>query len=189
MKQAETLVLTPHPPIGLYNSHAIYVNQIMFNGMNGNMVRLTGIEHAGDVIERAIVRPMRTAVGVADGTGQIAGIADLDQRQAAVLHVVGTEAAVVGAAPALLRVEALRQFGCFDEHLARLAVVVDVVGDEHAFAAMLGAPFLEVDLVVLEQNFRFDAHEAGAAHRDGTVVEQVRPYFCSHASVPAMRAM
>jgi hypothetical protein len=36
-------------------------------------------------------------VGVADGAGEVAGVADLEEGEAGVLFVVGAEAAVVGA--------------------------------------------------------------------------------------------
>jgi hypothetical protein len=102
-------------------------------------------------------------------------IGDLNQRQAAVLHVLGAQAAVVRAAPALLGVEATRQFGRLDEHFARFAIVSRVVGNQHTFATMLRAPLLEEDALVLDQDLRLDAAQTGAAHRHGAIVEQVRP--------------
>ena len=65
-----------------------------------------GVEHALDCsASGAVSLPRRAAVGVADRAAQVAGVGDLDQRQARVLLVVGAEAAVVRAAPADRRVE------------------------------------------------------------------------------------
>ena len=133
------------------------------------------VEHALDRRQIAKARAMRARLGVADRAAQVAVIGDLDQRQAAVLHVIGAQAAIVRTAPALLGVEALRHLRRLDEHLARLAVVVDVVGDQHALAAVLRAPLLEEDALVLDQDLRLDAAQARRAHRHGAVVEQVRP--------------
>ena len=77
------------------------------------------------------------AVGVADGAAQVAVVGDFDEGEAGVLFVVGAEAAVVGAAPFDGSVVALRHFGRLDEDFAAAAVVVDVVGDEDAFGAVL----------------------------------------------------
>ncbi len=59
-----------------------------------------GIEHALDRGEVAKAGTMRSRIGVADRAAQIAEIGDLDQRQATVLHVLWTQAAIVGTAPA-----------------------------------------------------------------------------------------
>jgi hypothetical protein len=138
-------------------------------------VRDHGIEHPLDRRKVAEAGTMRAGLGVADRTTQVAVVGDLDQRQAAVLHVLGAQTTVIRAAPALLGVEALRQFRRLDEDFARLAVVRRVVGDQHALAAVLRAPLFEEYALVLDQDLRFDAAQARRAHRHGAVVEQVRP--------------
>ncbi len=150
-----------------------------------------GIEHALDRRHVAEARAMRAGVGVADRAAQVAVVGDLDQGQAAVLHVLRAQAAVVGAAPLALGVEALRQLRRLDEALAAEAVILDVVGDQHALAAVLRAPLLQVDpavlAVLLEQDGCLDATQAGRTHRHRGVVEQVRSYLRGHASAFMMR--
>ena len=115
-------------------------------------LRDDGVEHALDLVERAEVRAMGAADGVADRAAQVAGVGDLDQRQARVLLVVGAQAAVVRAAPLHRRVVAQRHLRRLDEHLAAAAVVVDVVGDQHALGAVLRAALEHVDAAVLEDD-------------------------------------
>ena len=57
------------------------------------------VEHFFDLIEGAELLALGAAGGVADGAAQVAVVADLDEREAGVLLVVGAEAAVVGASP------------------------------------------------------------------------------------------
>src|ERR1700733_3522784 len=73
------------------------------------------VEHLFDLRERAELLPLRTARGVADGTAQVAIVADLDEREAGVLFVVGAEAAVIGASPFYGSVVDLWHLGGLDE--------------------------------------------------------------------------
>ena len=123
---------------------------------------------------------VRAAVGVADRAAQVAVVADLEQREAGVLLVVGAKAAVVGASPLDGRVVNERHLRGLDEDLAAAAVVVDVVGDEDAFGAVFRAAFEEIDVAVLEDDFGFDFAVAGGADRDGDVVEEVGAGFVGH---------
>ncbi len=152
------------------------------------LVRHHGVEHALHRGEVAEARPVRAAFGVADRAAQVAVVGDLDQGEAGVLHVLGAQAAVVGAAEVLRRVEALRQLRRLDVDLAALPVIRRVVGQQHALAAVLGAPFLQVDAFVLDQDLRLHPPQAGGADRHRAVVEQVRPYLGSHALRPLVRS-
>src|SRR5271155_5285371 len=91
--------------------------------------------------------------------------------------MVGAEAAVVGASPFDGGVVDLGHFGGLDEDFAAAAVVVDVIGDEDALGAVLGAAFEEIDVVVLENGFGFDFAVAGGADGNGYVVEEVGAGF------------
>jgi hypothetical protein len=139
-----------------------------------------GVEHFFDLWERAELLTLGAAGGVADGAAQVAVVADFDQRQARVLLVVGAEAAVVGASPFDGSVVDEGHLGGLDEDFAGAAVVVDVVGDEDFFCAVLGAAFEQVDVAVLENGFGFDFAVAGGADGDGYVVEEVGAGFVGH---------
>jgi hypothetical protein len=90
---------------------------------------------------------------------EITLVGDLDEREAGVLLVVGAEPAVVGTAEARGGVEV-------GGHLAGLQggagelVVRDVGRDEDAFRAVIGAVFVEEDLVVLIDDLGLDLAEA-----------------------------
>src|SRR5579864_1518689 len=131
------------------------------------------VQHFFDLLERAELVALRAAGGVADGTTQVAVIANLNQREAGVLLVVGAEAAVVGASPLHRRVVDQRHFRGLDENLAAAAVVVDVVGNEDALSAMLRAALEQVDIAILKNSLGFDLVVARRADRYGYVIEKV----------------
>src|SRR5260370_36651969 len=58
-----------------------------------------GVEHFLDERERAMREALGTARGVAHGAAQVAGVGDLDERQAGMRLVIGAQATVVRAAP------------------------------------------------------------------------------------------
>jgi hypothetical protein len=138
------------------------------------------VQHLFNLRESAELLALGAAGGVADGAAQVAVVADLDQREAGVLLVVGAEAAVVGASPLDGSVVDERHLGGLDEDFAAAAVVVDVVGDEDFFRTVLRAAFEEVDVVVLEDGLGFDFAVTGGADGDGYVVEEVGAGFVGH---------
>ena len=121
--------------------------------------------------QRVVFAAVRAAVGKAYGAIEVAGAVDFYDGQAGMLHVVGAKPAVVGAAVVHFAVEALRHFGFFHKHFAPEAVVFGIVADEHALHAVVGTPFVHIDLVVFKHDFGFYLLEAGAAHGGGGVVE------------------
>ncbi len=132
-----------------------------------------GIEHALDGREIAVARAMRTGIGVADRATQVAVVGQFDQRQAGMLHVFRTQAAVVRAAVALRGRKMPRQFRRLDPGLAGGTVIGRIIGDQHTLAAVFRAPLFQVHALVLDQDLGLDPHQAGAADRDRAVVEQV----------------
>ena len=56
------------------------------------------VEHRLDLGQRAVAALPDRAVGEADRAGEVAGVVDLDDGQAAMLLVIGAEAAIPGAA-------------------------------------------------------------------------------------------
>jgi hypothetical protein len=131
------------------------------------------IEHSGDLREGSVFSAVLTAARIADGAGEVAGVADFDESEAAVLLVVGTEAAVVGAAVFDGGVVDHGLLGSLDEDFAGAAVVVDVVGYEDAGVAVLRAALEHPDFVVFEDDFGVDATVADGADGDGYVVKEV----------------
>ena len=123
--------------------------------------------------ERAKFGAVLAAARVANGAGEVAGIAYFDEGEATVLLVVGAEAAVVGAAVFDGSVVDHGLLGCLDEDFAGAAVVVDVVGYEDAGVAVLRAALEHPDFVVFEDDFGVDATVADGADGDGYVVEEV----------------
>jgi hypothetical protein len=130
--------------------------------------------------ERAIFGAVLTTARVADGTGEVAGVADFDEGETTVLLVVGAEAAVIRAAIFYGGVVDHGLLGGLDEDFAGAAVVVDVVGYEDAGVAVLRAAFEHPDFVVFEDDFGVDAAVADGADGDGYVVKEVGAEFFSH---------
>ena len=138
------------------------------------------VEHAFDLVEGFVLGAVGAGLRVADGAGEVAGVADLEEGEAGVLLVVGAEAAVVGAAVFDGGVVAVGHLGRLDEDFAAAAVVVDVVGDQDALEAVLRAALEHVDVVVFEDDLGVDAAIAGGADGDGGVVEEVGAGFGWH---------
>ncbi len=107
-----------------------------------------GIKHLFDQRQVAELLAFGPAGGVADRTAQIAVVANLDQSEAGVLLMVGTQATIIGASPFDRGVVDERHFGGLDEDFAAAAIVVDVVGNEDAIKAVLGAELAEMGRAV-----------------------------------------
>jgi hypothetical protein len=132
------------------------------------------VEHALDLVKRLELGAMGSRLRVADGAGEIASIADFEQRETGVLLVVGAESAVVGAAEVDGGVVAVGHLGGLDEDFAAATVVVHVVGDQHALEPVGGAAFEHEDLVFFEDDLGVDAAVTRGADGDGGVVIEVR---------------
>src|SRR5216684_9379055 len=104
------------------------------------------------------------------------------------LLVIGAQAAVVRAAPLYGSVVDHGHFGALDKDFAAAAVVIDIVGDEHALCAVFRAALQQEHLAVLENNFAFQFAEARGTDGDGHVVEGVGPNALGHISfLPAVK--
>ena len=123
---------------------------------------------------------MLAAARIADRTGEIAGVADLDERKAAVLLMIGTEAAVIGTAVLDWCVINHRLLRSLDEDFAGAAVIVNVIGHKNALMAMLRAALQHPDLAVFEDDLGIDAAIAGGADGDGDVVEEIGSELIGH---------
>jgi hypothetical protein len=139
-----------------------------------------GIEHFFDERERAMLQTFRATGGIADGTAEIAGVGDFDERDAGMLLVIGAEAAIVGTTPFHGRVVDNRHFGTLDENLAATAVVVNIVSEKDALGTVIGAALEHEDSVVLENDFAFEFAEAGGANGERDIVKHVGANTLGH---------
>src|SRR5713101_7312095 len=104
------------------------------------------------------------------------------------LLVIGAQATVVRAAPLYGSVVDHGHLGALDENFAAAAIVIDIVGDQHAFRAVFGAALQQEDFAVLENDFAFQFVEARGTNGDGHVVERVGPNALGHISfLPAVK--
>jgi hypothetical protein len=131
------------------------------------------VEHAFYLVEGFVFGAVSAGLGVTDWTGEIAGVADFEEREAGVLLMIGTKAAVIGATPFDGGVVTVGHFRGFDEDFAAAAVVVDVIGDEDALEAVLGATFEHVDIAVFEDELGVYAAITSGADGDSCVVEEI----------------
>jgi hypothetical protein len=139
-----------------------------------------GIEHFFDERERAMLQTFRATGGIADGTAEIAGVGDFDERDAGMLLVIGAEAAIVGTTPFHGRVVDNRHFGTLDENFAATAVVVNIVSEKDALGTVIGAALEHEDSVVLENDFAFEFAEAGGANGERDIVKHVGANTLGH---------
>src|SRR5579872_1309185 len=110
--------------------------------------------------------------GEADRAGQVAGVVDLDDRQAGVLLVVWAEAAVVGAAVFGAALQRHRPVAGLQPVALRFPIA-DVVGDQRLLHPVVAATFLEIDRAVLGQNLGRDQFQAGLTEAGGLAEEQI----------------
>src|SRR5215475_5126383 len=100
------------------------------------------------------------------------------------LLVIRTQTAIVRAPPLDRSVVLVRHLRRFDEHFAGTAVVINIVGDEHAFGAVRGAAFEQEDVAALEDDLALDLAEAGRANGDRNIVVEIWTHTVSHSSEP-----
>src|SRR5262249_44903066 len=143
-----------------------------------------GVEHLFDLLEAAELLALRPALCVADRAFQIAVVADFYERQTRMLLMVRAQPAIVRAAPLDRRVVTIRHLRRFDEHFARAAVIIDVVGDEDAFCAVLRAAFEQKDISVLENDLALDLAVTGRADGDRNIVVKIWARTISHYFQP-----
>jgi hypothetical protein len=98
---------------------------------------------------------LRTTGGITYGAPQIAGIRNLNERQAGMLFVVGAKPAVVGATPLHRCVVDNGHLRALDEHFSAASVVFNIVGDQHALRTVLDATLQKEYLAVLEDDLPF----------------------------------
>ena len=96
------------------------------------------------------------------------------------LHVIRTKSAIVWAAILHLGIESLWHFWLFDKHFSCQTIIVHIIGNQYAFLPMLWAPFIHVNAVLFEHNFRFHGIQTSAANRSGGIVKQVWTIFATH---------
>jgi hypothetical protein len=123
---------------------------------------------------------MLPAAGIANGTGEIAGVADFNQGETTVLLVIGAEPTVVGTTEFDRGVVDHRLLGCLDEYFAGTPVVVNVIGYEDTLVTVLRATLQHPYVAILKNDFGIDPAVACGANGDGHVVEKVGPELLRH---------
>jgi hypothetical protein len=132
------------------------------------------VEHRLDFGETALPGPVRRRIGEADRASQVAVFVDLDQRQAAVLLVVGAEPAIVRAAPLDRGVE-LEWHVAGLQKIAAALPVRRLARHQRLLHAVLAAALLVVHGTGLFDDLRRYQGEAGLAHRRGLAEKHIRP--------------
>jgi hypothetical protein len=89
----------------------------------------------------------------------IAFVDDFKQREAGMLFVVGTQAAIVRATLVDFGLEGLRHIARFQVFLAAF-VIVNVGGNQRLLHPVFRAAFLVIDIAVLKQDFGWHDREA-----------------------------
>src|SRR5262249_37057030 len=100
------------------------------------------------------------------------------------LLMIRAQPAIVRAAPLDRRVVTIRHLRRFDEHFARAAVIIDVVGDEDTFGAVLRGAVWQKEIFVLENDLAFDLAGTGRADGDRNVVVKIWAHTISHYFQP-----
>src|SRR5258708_6621649 len=90
---------------------------------------------------------MWPAIGIANSASHIAVIADVDDRQRGMLHVVGKQTTVVWTAEFHRRVDPQRHLGWLDVNLAAGAPVIRIGSNQHLALAVRRTPFVHPDAV------------------------------------------
>src|SRR6185436_15711074 len=125
-----------------------------------------------DLIDAAMAAVHIGGVGEAHRAGEVARFVDLDDREAAVLLMVGAQAAVeraAGLGPGLRR---QRPVARLDPQFL-LPPIIEVVADQRLLDAVVAAPLEVEDLVILDDHLGRDQLEAGLAQARRLAVEQI----------------
>lgn len=104
--------------------------------------------------------------------GEIAGVVHLDDGQARMLLMVGTEAAVIGAAMIRARLKLQRPVAGLQPVALRFPVG-EVVGDQGLLDAVVRAALLQIDRSILGDDLGRDQSEATLTQAAGLAQEQV----------------
>ncbi len=132
------------------------------------------IEHGLDLREAARSRLGRRGAGEAGRAFEVAMLVDLDQGQAAVLLVVGTEPAIVGAPLVDAGMEFERHIPGFEEIPATLPIA-RLARHQCLLDAVFGAALQVIDRAALLDDLRRHQTHAGLAERGGLAEKDVGP--------------
>ena len=144
------------------------------------------VEHRLDLGQALVPALSHRAVGEADRAGEVAGIVDLDDAQAAMLLVVGTEAAIPRAAALGLRRIVQRPVAGL-QPAADVEPVIRVLLDQRLGDAMIEAALLKEDLALLTDDLGRNELPAGLAQARRLAVEDPRHALACEVSVGGER--
>ena len=143
------------------------------------LARHQRIEHRLDLAERKMRTVDIGGIGEADRAGEVARLVDLDQRQAAVLFVIGTQ-------PAIERTACLGAGLHLQRAVARLEPqrlllpIGQIVADQGFLHAMRAATLEIIDAAILADHLGRDRFEADLAQAGGLPVKDIRRGLARH---------
>ena len=136
------------------------------------------VQHTLDLLETAGPRERGRRARKAGGTGEVAVLVHLEDREAAVLLVVRAKAAIVGTALVDAGMELERDVAGLQEIAAALPIA-RLRRDQRFLDTMLGATLEVKDGLALLDDLRGHQHEAGLAERGGLAQEDIGPRLSS----------
>ena len=130
------------------------------------------IEHRLDLGERTVAAVHVGGVREAHRAGEVARLVDLDDRQAAVLFVIGAQPAIERAPRLGAGLRDQRPVAGLDPQLL-LPPIVEIVADERPAHAMLAATLEVEDAAILDDDLGGNGLEAGLAQARRLAVEDI----------------
>ncbi|GJM34640.1 MAG: hypothetical protein DHS20C18_36410 [Saprospiraceae bacterium] len=134
------------------------------------------IEHALYLFQGTVPAVGRGGGCVAGRAAQVAAVGNLDQGEAGMLLVIGTEAAIIRTAIVDFGIESSWIFGSFVV-VADVFVIFHISSYQYALAAVLRAAFEHVDFIVFKNDFGFDTAQTFWAETEGEVVIDVFAFW------------
>ena len=131
-----------------------------------------GIQHAFDRGERQVAAMHVFRIRKADRAGEVAGGVDLDDRQAAMLFVIGAEAAIERAARLGPCLSVKRPVAGLEPQFLRTPII-EIVADQRLLHAMHEAALQIIDGLILDDDLGWHRLQAGLAQARRLPVENV----------------
>src|SRR6185312_10009591 len=100
------------------------------------------------------------------------------------LLMIRAKATVIRTSPADGSVVSVRLLRRFQKDLSALAVVADVVSDQHALGSVLWAALQHQHLVILKHYLAFNLSKDFGAERNDNVVKEIGAATAAHAGLP-----
>src|SRR6185503_21098945 len=93
---------------------------------------------------------------ITDRATEIAEVVDLDERQTGMLLVIRAESAIIRATPFDRGVVNIRHLRRLDKDFAAATIIINIIGNQDFFRAVLRASLEHEDIAILKDNLTFD---------------------------------